>query len=272
MINLDSFRCRICFGIILVVLFSSTTFASDFVGIYCVDINTVPPTRIFEIAVSYVGGDHYSLHGIQKDGSGNQIGSLTGSASVSHWIPMAVNTTYSKRPRDGVSTYQFNFNKETFSGSYWSITQEANNGLFRPLEHNYGEATLVDCNDPLTTFAITYIDNGNGTVSDINTGLIWQQVGSNSWYTWQGAINYCSELELGGSPSWRLPSLIELESIVDSTGVPAMINPVFSSAPSNYWSSTSHAEDPDLAWRVSFSSGVPHGWEKLSHSYVRCVR
>ena len=53
----------------------------------------------------------------------------------------------------------------------------------------------------------------DGIVTDLNSGLMWQQVPSSKDYTWQEAVDYCESLELGGYTEWRIPSLKELYSI-----------------------------------------------------------
>ena len=68
---------------------------------------------------------------------------------------------------------------------------------------------------------MSYIDNGDGTVTDINTGLMWQQVPSSDDYSWADAVTYCDNLELSGYDDWRMPTLKELFSISDfSSGWP----------------------------------------------------
>ena len=57
--------------------------------------------------------------------------------------------------------------------------------------------------------------NDNGTVTDLATGLTWQQEGT--WKNWTNAPNYCESLNLGGYSDWRLPNIKELESITDSS-------------------------------------------------------
>lgn len=57
-----------------------------------------------------------------------------------------------------------------------------------------------------------------GTISDPATGLLWQQTSPSSSLTWDDANAYCANLSLGGySHGWRLPSRVELESILDKT-------------------------------------------------------
>jgi len=68
---------------------------------------------------------------------------------------------------------------------------------------------------------MSYTDNGDGTVTDNVTGLVWAQDQSDRGMDWDEAKTYCSNLTLGGFDDWRLPSLKELWSIRDfSTGWP----------------------------------------------------
>jgi len=60
-------------------------------------------------------------------------------------------------------------------------------------------------------------DNGDGTVTDLNTGLVWQQsVGEKM--TWDDAMAGAADLSLGGHTDWRLPTVKELYSLVDFGG------------------------------------------------------
>jgi hypothetical protein len=53
-------------------------------------------------------------------------------------------------------------------------------------------------------------DNGNGTVTDLNTGLMWQQTPDSMKPTWYGAQQYAENLTLAGYTDWRLPTVKEL--------------------------------------------------------------
>lgn len=76
-----------------------------------------------------------------------------------------------------------------------------------------------------------YQDNGDGTTTDLNTGLMWQQVPSSSDFSWQDAVDYCDNLEFAGYDDWRIPSLKELYSISDfSSGWPYLNTDYFSLA------------------------------------------
>ncbi|MBE0646407.1 MAG: DUF1566 domain-containing protein [Bacteroidales bacterium] len=90
---------------------------------------------------------------------------------------------------------------------------------------------------------MSYKDNGDATVTDNNTGLMWQQVPSSNGYTWQQAVDYCNSLELGSYSDWRMPSCKELYSISNfATGWPYLNTTYFHLAngvtkDEQYWSS-----------------------------------
>lgn len=117
-------------------------------------------------------------------------------------------------------------------------------------------------------------NNGNGTVTDLNTGLIWQQTGDGTGRAWQEACEYCDSLNLAGHQDWRIPDRRELFSLVDY-GVlfPPRINTLFDCQESAYWSGSSYADFPELkAWSVSFAQGTLIDELKNNLHYVRCVR
>jgi len=66
--------------------------------------------------------------------------------------------------------------------------------------------------------AMNYTDNGNGTVTDNNTGLLWEQAHHATRLSFYDAEAVCESLNLGGHTGWRLPNLKELFSLADFTG------------------------------------------------------
>jgi hypothetical protein len=124
-----------------------------------------------------------------------------------------------------------------------------------------------------------YRDNGDGTVTDLNTGLMWQQDDSHnsSGYSWKGAVSYCRRLTLGNHKDWRLPSVRELSSLVTlggrSSADPAIDTTYFPGCVSNYyWSSTPYVHAAHYSWGVYFDFGLV-GYGDRSYPYnVRCVR
>ncbi|MDC7220794.1 MAG: DUF1566 domain-containing protein [Spirochaetales bacterium] len=64
----------------------------------------------------------------------------------------------------------------------------------------------------------SYTDNGDGTVTDDNTGLMWQQTPPTDKMSYDEAIAYVEDLELGGYTDWRLPTIKESFSLADMDG------------------------------------------------------
>lgn len=62
---------------------------------------------------------------------------------------------------------------------------------------------------------MSYINNGDGTITDKNTGLMWQEIPTSEGFTWKDAVKYCKKLKLAGYGDWRIPSVKELYSISD---------------------------------------------------------
>lgn len=78
-----------------------------------------------------------------------------------------------------------------------------------------------------------FTDNGDGTITDAATGLMWQQADNGNTYDWESGLSYAEGLTLAGYSDWRMPNAKELQSIVDYSRSPATtsspaINPLFS--------------------------------------------
>jgi len=127
-----------------------------------------------------------------------------------------------------------------------------------------------------------FIDNGDGTVSDACTGLMWQQdtadvsrdgqVNGDDSATWQEAVQYCENLDLAGQRDWRLPNRRELESLIDAGRYEPAVDPTFLAETSWYWSSTALARSPGSKWYVSFVIGEVGSIGRFTPMYVRAVR
>jgi len=127
---------------------------------------------------------------------------------------------------------------------------------------------------PGVSMAGNLTDNGNGTVTDSGTTLMWQQ-GESSLMTWDAALTYCEGLTLAGSNDWRLPNIKELFSLVADTRVNPSINTTMfpNAISSHYWSSTTWVYIDVCAWGVYFDTGrTDTPLDKVNSSYARCVR
>jgi hypothetical protein len=119
-----------------------------------------------------------------------------------------------------------------------------------------------------------YTINGDGTVLDKVTKLQWQQTDDGLTRTWADAKSYCQGLSLAGATDWRLPTIMELSTLVNAEKVnPSIDMTVFpGTQASYYWSSTSYVSYSSYAWIVSFESGNVYDKNKADSNYVRCVR
>ncbi len=122
------------------------------------------------------------------------------------------------------------------------------------------------------TNAHNYVNNGDGTITDTDTNLMWAQVPSSS-LSWTAALAYAEGLTLGGYSDWRMPNVKELESLVEftratatsTTTSPCLNRTLFPAATATaYWSSTSQKTGtPTAAWVVEFgvntTSSPPRG-------------
>ena len=112
-----------------------------------------------------------------------------------------------------------------------------------------------------------FVDNGDGTLTDIQTGLMWQQADPGE-LKWEEAKLYCENLVLGKYNDWRLPTMEELTTLVDYGKSSPPINlacfPEFIEG--RYWSSTYDAGDAGSVWHIGFWQGYDgtyfHQYEK----------
>ena len=117
-----------------------------------------------------------------------------------------------------------------------------------------------------------FVDNGDGTITDTTTKLLWQKTYSGSQFLFSLASDYCTDLSFAGYTDWRLPTIEELQSIIDNGEYPT-IDPVFTCATSYYWSSTESASDTTYAWAVYFVNGnLDLRLKTQSYLFSRCVR
>jgi hypothetical protein len=104
-----------------------------------------------------------------------------------------------------------------------------------------------------------FVDNGDQTVTDRGTGLMWMKADSGVGLNWSNALAWAQARNAAnflGHHDWRLPNVKELQSIVDYTRSPdttasAAIDPIFACTPITneeyqadypwYWSGTTHA-------------------------------
>ena len=143
-----------------------------------------------------------------------------------------------------------------------------------------------------------YVDNGDGTITDARTGLMWEKLsgdgsihGKDNRYSWADAFAFKVAMLNGGGgfagyTDWRVPNVNELQSIVNYGAVTPAVSPAFNTGcvasctvtscsctqSDYYWSSTTLVPRPDLAWLVLFGYGDVYNGSKGGGFYVRAVR
>ena len=128
---------------------------------------------------------------------------------------------------------------------------------------------------PAATRFVVLLDWNSEAVLDRNTGLVWERSPAAPAETWNRARLTCLNKTVGGQKGFRLPSIVELTSLVD----PANNNPALPAGhpftnvlSSIYWSATSSAENPTFAWDVVLGNGFVSSSNKTNFNHFWCVR
>jgi hypothetical protein len=158
--------------------------------------------------------------------------------------------------------------------------------------------------------AVRFIDNGDGTVTDFQMGLMWEKKGDSgdlhdkelvlrwqdelpeaSIHEWLSQLNGhtdnpAAQAGFAGHTDWRLPTIAELQTIIDlNNGFPTVAS-IFNTGCKLgctgtscscttafvYWSSTTAMSNPLLAWTVLFFDGSTSTKTKDDFAHVRAVR
>ena len=182
----------------------------------------------------------------------------------------AINTTYFPNTLFLLASHYWSSTPDLDSpgGDYWLVDFNTGYSVRTHDSDNY-----VRCVRGGQATPRSLTDNGNGTVTDRGTLLMWQQ-GESSLMDWEAALITCETSTLAGSTDWRLPNHKELLSLVDDTRyIPAINTTMFPAATSSgYWSSTTNPKYTAGALTVDFKNGVSGYGDKTSTSYARCVR
>jgi len=115
-----------------------------------------------------------------------------------------------------------------------------------------------------------YTDHGDGTVDDKVTSLMWQKAVDAGSYNQQAAFVHCAGVDLADYTDWRVPTHIELVSLLDYGVAPAgptIRGDVFPSTPSAFFGSSTSGAD----WFVNFTDGLVSFSDGSGHR-IRCVR
>lgn len=156
-----------------------------------------------------------------------------------------------------------------YAGPYWYVN-------FALGTSEYGAGTdprLVRCVRGPALADSTFIDHGT-TVADTTTGLTWEKAASAAGISWQDALATCQASTTGGYTDWRTPNVMELRTLVAYDRVfPAVDATLFPDSQHSFWTNSTTAGYPGLAWQVNFNAGESANEDKTSTSgFVRCVR
>jgi hypothetical protein len=152
---------------------------------------------------------------------------------------------------------------------------------------------------------LAYSENGDGTITDLNTGLMWEKKGDSgglhdkdNLYVWSGNgleetiwdwlddVNSEGGTGFAGHNDWRIPNVREFQSIVNYGAASPAVSPAFNTGctggcsnttcsctvSSGYWSGTTQRDNPNAAWHPSFGFGSLGASGKGISFYVRAVR
>lgn len=140
-------------------------------------------------------------------------------------------------------------------------------------EENY--TTRWDANKPSASRFTVLAEFNGAAVRDNNTGLVWEKLATGSG-TWFDARLKCVEKNVGGTRGWRLPSVVELASLIDASPGAPVISVVFEGvSPVSYWSATTNAASTNTTLSVDFgSNGLVGATSKINGSTLPywCVR
>ncbi len=201
------------------------------------EANTTAVYRFF----NHVRGGHlYTISEIERDAV----------MELPHW-------TY-----EGIAFYVYPYHHDAPIPRTWQKTS------FRDGDDGYYQMGVV-WPEPRFT------DNGDGTVTDNLTGLMWtKNANLDGGKNWNGAIDWCNTLNDAGYDDWRLPNIREMNSLCDygtyDPGLPG--GHPFNNVQYSYWSSTTYACNTDSAWYVIINSVDINSRNKPEICYVWPVR
>ena len=115
-----------------------------------------------------------------------------------------------------------------------------------------------------------YVNNGDGTVTDTKTGLMWAAKDNGELINWTDARSYCQSYSGGDHKDWRMPTLAELTGLYNPEiknkrgyHIPKLIYTINESC----WASETRG---GKAARFNFTYGQEY-WLRKTHSGVGSV-
>jgi hypothetical protein len=112
-------------------------------------------------------------------------------------------------------------------------------------------------------------------VLDMETGIVWEKSPSQTKSDFVSAQEHCYGLTKGERKGWHMPTIEQLTSLVDTSGIDGLTLPSghpFTNVQSLYWSATTVTDYTTTAWGVYFTTGNMRPFTKDLHSWAWCVR
>ncbi len=207
--------------------------------------------------------------------------------------------------------FDFKYDRLKFAGQYWSSTIYVKGGIQHYDVHgslegafgfnfadghikayesgHYFDGTRISKDDGImvpgayvravrgstTLYGMDYVDNGDKTVTDRSTKLMWAQHDSGRTMDWLDALAYAEAAELAGHTDWRLPNTKELQSLVDydKRSFPAINTDFFDVSVGQFedvgdtywvWTGTTQGDFKHTACYISFGQA----WSKKNSDAV----
>jgi hypothetical protein len=215
---------------------------------------------------------------------------FSGKVKGQHAIEMFIDTDYFNQPLGNISKGEREIDAQTWSATeYVGLTMQDNKTVFgvnfvdgrikgyptyKKKTHTTNTMYFRMVRGNTEYGKNNFVDNGDGTISDYATGLMWQKADDGKARNWEESLAYAEGLELAVHSDWRLPNAKELQSIVDysrspqTTKSPA-IDPVFETTEINdpegnsdqypyFWTGTTHLDGADpyaSAVYIAFGDG-----------------
>lgn len=121
-----------------------------------------------------------------------------------------------------------------------------------------------------------FVDNGNGTISDLLTNLMWMKQPKTIAVSYEQAVAYCRDLEFQGQTGWRLPTIAEWRKFVDKKQRNPSLPPgsPFTNILTHigYWSKSRHKFGPQYVYQMNLWYGKVGHIKKKENSVVWPVR
>lgn len=143
------------------------------------------------------------------------------------------------------------FTINSMAQSTKTIVKLPDTGQINSYTNTFGEDNDYTINPP------SFIDNLNGTIVDVVSGLLWQKTDGGEM-TFNLANQYCDTLSLAGFNDWRLPNALESYSILDLQHLnPALQTSFFDITGAEYWwTSAKQANDTNKIWCTNAGGGI----------------